>query len=610
MHPPIPRKPEGDATWRTRLASLRNIRPLLGMVWDTSPALVSITTALRLIRALLPLAMLWVSKLILDSVVAWIKRGNGDAAGLWKLVALELGLAVLSDLLARANSLADSLLGDRFTNRISVRLIEHATQLDLASFEDPVFYDKLERARRQTTGRIGLLAAVLNVAQDTLSLISLSAGLIVFSPWLMVLLVAAVIPAFLGETHFTTLAYSVLYRWTPQRRLLDYLRMLGASNQSAKEVKIFGLGTHLAERYHEVSDRIYEDNKKVAVKRASVGFLLNLVSTGGYYGAYAVVLIRTLAGASSIGMFTFLTGAFSRSRMYIEKILQSFTDISDQALYLKDLFEFFEMEPSIRSVGGALPAPRPIRSGFEFRNVAFAYPGSSTRVVENINFRLETEEKIALIGENGTGKTTLVKLMARLYDPTAGQILLDGVDLREYDVGDLRKEIGVIFQDYMRYELLAKENIGFGKIEDLADHARIELAAHKSMAFQVIGKLPNGYDQMIGRRFEGGVDLSGGEWQKFALARAYMRDAQLLILDEPTATLDARAEYEVFRRFAELTKGRMAVLISHRFSTVRMADRILVLQGGRIREQGTHKHLVALGGQYAELFELQAAGYR
>jgi len=610
MHPPHPRKPEGDATWRTRLASLRNIRPLLGMVWDTSPALVSITTSMRLIRALLPLTMLWVSKLILDSVVGWIRRGSGNAAGLWKLVALELGLAVLSDLLARANSLADSLLGDRFTNRISVRLIEHATQLDLASFEDPVFYDKLERARRQTTGRIGLLAAVLNVAQDTLSLISLSAGLIVFSPWLMVLLVAAVIPAFLGETHFTTLAYSVLYRWTPQRRLLDYIRMLGASNQSAKEVKIFGLGAHLAERYGEVSNRIYEENKKVAVKRASVGFLLNLVSTGGYYGAYAVVLIRTLAGAISVGTFTFLTGAFSRSRQYIEKILQSFTDISDQALYLKDLFEFFEMEPSIRSLGSALPAPRPIRSGFEFRNVGFAYPGSTLMVVENINFRLEPQEKIALIGENGAGKTTLVKLLARLYDPTAGQILLDGVDLREYDVEDLRKEIGVIFQDYMRYELLAKENIGFGKIEDLADRARIELAAQKSMAFQVIGKLPHGYEQMIGRRFEGGVDLSGGEWQKFALARAYMRDAQLLILDEPTATLDARAEYEVFRRFAELTKGRMAVLISHRFSTVRMADRILVLQNGRIREQGTHQHLVALGGQYAELFELQAAGYR
>jgi ATP-binding cassette subfamily B protein len=610
MHPPIPRKPDGDASWRTRLASLRNIRPLLGMVWDTSPPLVTATTALRLIRALLPLSMLWVSKLILDGVVAWIKRGNGDPAHLWKLVALELGLAVLSDLLGRANALADSLLGDRFTNRISVRLIEHATKLDLASFEDPVFYDKLERARRQTTGRVGLLAAVLNVGQDTLSLISLSASLIVFSPWLMVLLVAAVIPSFLGETHFTTLAYSVLYRWTPQRRLLDYIRLLGASNQSAKEIKIFGLGTHLAERYREVSERIYEDNKTVAVKRSSVGFLLNLVSTGGYYGAYAVVLIRTLAGAISVGMFGFLTGAFSRSRMYIEKILQSFTDISDQALYLKDLFEFFEMEPAIRSVPGALPAPRPIRSGFEFRNVGFAYPGSDRMVVENINFRLDAEEKIALIGENGAGKTTLVKLLARLYDPTQGQILLDGVDVREYDVEDLRKEIGVIFQDYMRYELLAKENIGFGKIEDLGDQARIEVAARKSMAYQVIGKLPNGYDQMIGRRFDGGVDLSGGEWQKFALARAYMRDAQLLILDEPTATLDARAEYEVFRRFAELTKGRMAVLISHRFSTVRMADRILVLQNGRIHEQGTHKHLVDLGGQYAELFELQAAGYR
>ncbi len=377
-----------------------------------------------------------------------------------------------------------------------------------------------------------------------------------------------------------------------------------------KKSKSSVLGPHLTERYREVSDRIYDENKTVAVKRASVGFGLNLISTGGYYGAYAVVLIRTLAGAISVGTFTFLTGAFSRSRMYIEKILQSFTDISDQALYLKDLFEFFEMEPSIRSLVGALPAPRPIRSGFEFRNVGFAYPGSKRMVVENISFRLEAAEKIALIGENGAGKTTLVKLLARLYDPTEGEILLDGVDLREYSVEELRKEIGVIFQDYMRYELLAKENIGFGKIEDLADTARIEMAAHKSMAFQVIGKLPNGYDQMIGRRFEGGVDLSGGEWQKFALARAYMRDAQLLILDEPTATLDARAEYEVFRRFAELTRGRMAVLISHRFSTVRMADRILVLENGQIREQGTHEKLVALGGRYAELFELQAAGYR
>jgi ATP-binding cassette, subfamily B, bacterial len=603
-----------DLSWSGRVASLRYVRPLLRMVWETSPPLVLTSVWLRLLRALLPAAMLWVSKLILDAVVGHISRGTGSLETIWKLVALELALAVASDILGRANSLCDSLLGDRFTNRVSVRLMRHASRLDLASFEDPIFYDKLDRARRQTTARLGLLAALLSLGQDFISLISLSGLLIVFSPWLMALLVAAVIPAFLGETHFTTLAYSVLYRWTPQRRLLDYLRLLGASVQSAKEVKIFGLGDYLADRYHHLSDEIYAENKSLAIRRATVGSALNLISTGGYYGAYAVVLLKTLAGGISIGTFTLLTGAFSRSRTYIERLLGGFNDISEQALFLKDLFEFFEMEPTIRSDArlrtAIIPAPRPIRSGFEFRNVGFAYPGSDRLVVSNINFRLEPAEKVALIGENGAGKTTLVKLLARLYDPTEGCILLDGIDLREYDVEDLRREIGVIFQDYLRYDMLARENIGFGKLESLADQGRIQAAAYKSLAKSVIDRLPKGYDQMVGRRFEGGVDLSGGEWQKFALARAYMRDAQLLILDEPTATLDARAEYEVFQRFADLTRERMAVLISHRFSTVRMADRILVLAGGVIEEEGTHQQLVALAGRYAELFELQAAGYR
>jgi ATP-binding cassette, subfamily B, bacterial len=488
--------------------------------------------------------------------------------------------------------------------------MKHATALDLASFEDPVFYDKLERARRQTTSRMALLAALMILGQDTLSLVSLSAGLLVFSPWLMILLVAAVIPSFLGETHFSRLAYSVLYQRTPQRRQLDYLRLLGASAQSAKEVKIFGLGEYLTKLYQSVAEAIDAENKALAMRRALAGWALNLVSTGGYYGAYAVVLVRTLAGAISLGTFTFLTGAFSRSRSFIEKILSSFNDITEQAMFLKDLFDFFEIQPTIRSLPGAIPAPRPIRQGFEFRNVTFQYAGSARFVVRNINFRLDAGEKVALIGENGAGKTTLVKLLARLYDPTEGQILLDGVDLREYDVDDLRHEIGVIFQDYMRYDALARENIGFGKIEALGERDRIALAADKSLAKSVIERLANGYDQMLGKRFDNGVDLSGGEWQKFALARAYMRDAQLLILDEPTATLDARAEYEVFQRFAELTRGRTAVLISHRFSTVRMADRILVLADGEIREQGTHRELLKVGGHYAELFELQAAGYR
>jgi ATP-binding cassette subfamily B protein len=610
MQEPKPLRPSQELSWRARLASLRNIRPLLRMVWETSPPLVVGSTVFRLFRALLPLAMLWVSKLIIDGVVAWITRRGGILADIWKLVALELALAIASDVLGRANTLCDSLLGDRFTNRVSVRLMEHASRLDLASFEDPVFYDKLDRARRQTTGRMGLLAALLNIGQDTVTLASLSAGLIVFSPWLMVLLAAAVIPSFLGETHFTSLAYSILYKRTPERRKLDYLRLLGASAYSAKEVKIFGLGAYLSKHYDEVSAEIFKENKVLAMRRAFLGSVLNVVSTGGYYGAYAVVLARTLAGAVSLGSFTFLTGAFNRSRAYIEKILSGFNDISEQAVFLKDLFDFFAMQPTIGAAPHAIPAPRPIRQGFEFRHVGFAYAGSDRMVIQDINFTLHLDEKLALIGENGAGKTTLVKLLARLYDPTEGQILLDGTDLREYDVDDLRREIGVIFQDYMRYDLLVRENIGFGKVEALDNRLLMESAAVKSLAKGVIDRLPNGYDQMVGRRFEGGVDLSGGEWQKFALARAYMRDAQLLILDEPTATLDARAEYQVFQRFSELTRARMAVLISHRFSTVRMADRILVLADGSIQEQGSHEQLLSLGGRYAELFALQAAGYR
>jgi len=610
LHPHLPKRQKEDLSWRARFASLRNVRPLFSLVWETSPPLVVATIVLRVIRALLPLASLWVPKLIIDAVIAFVTHKTGSLAHIWQLVGIELGLAVSSDILGRLNTLCDSLLGDRFTDLVSVRLMRHATELDLASFEDPVFYDKLERARRQTNGRLTLLSSLLNMGQDTLTLISLSAGLIVFSPWLMALLVAAVIPAFLGETHFTKLTYSVHFQWTPQRRMLDYLRYLGASAQSAKEVKIFGLGRHLAQHYHQLSNDIYNENKKIAIKRASLGSALNVVSTCGYYGAYVVVLARTLAGGVSIGTFTFLTNAFARSRMYIERILSGFNDISEQAIFLQDLFEFFEMQPSIRSSPMAIPAPRPISQGFEFRNVNFSYAGSDRLVVQNINFRLYPGEKVALIGENGAGKTTLVKLLARLYDPTAGRIFLDGRDLREYDVEDLRREIGVIFQDYMRYDMLIRENIGFGNIDSLNDHPRMETAARKSLAKGLISRFPNGYEQMVGRRFEGGVDLSGGEWQKLALARAYMRDAQLLILDEPTATLDARAEYEVFQRFSELTRGRTAVLISHRFSTVRMADRILVLAGGEIQEHGTHEQLLALGGRYAELFELQAAGYR
>ncbi len=609
VHTKDPKRSEDKLTWRARLTSFKNVGPLLLLVWKASPQLVLATALLRLTRSLVPLAALWIPKLILDAVVTFTSGKGGDVRRIWMLVALELGLAVSTDVLGRITALVDGLLGDSFSDKISVRLMRHAAALDLSSFENPLFHDKLERAR-QISGRIPLLASVLNIGQDILTLFSLSAGLFIFSPWLVALLVAAVVPAFLGETYFSTLTYSLLKRRTPHRRQLDYLRTLAASPQSAKEVKIFGLGEHLTERYERVSKDIYLENKKLAIKRTMLGSALSLIATSGYYGAYATVLVRTLDHQISVGTLVFLAGAFARSRSQLERILSGLNDISAQALFVKDLFELLQMEPTIRSRQNALVAPRPIRDGYEFRDVAFAYPGSDQFVIQKVNFRIHPAERIALIGENGAGKTTLVKLLARLYDPTLGCILLDGVDLREYDVEDLRREIGVIFQDYVRFDMIARENIGFGKIDSILDLPRISKAAEKSLASGVIERLPLGYDQMLGRRFEGGVDLSGGEWQKFALGRAYMRDAQLLILDEPTATLDAKAEYEVFQRFVDLTRDRMAVLISHRFSTVRMADRILVLDQGEICEEGTHKDLVGLGGRYAGLFELQAAGYR
>ncbi|MEO8028102.1 MAG: ABC transporter ATP-binding protein [Bryobacteraceae bacterium] len=615
MRPPPPSNSEVPATWRERIRALRNIPPLLAMVWQTSPWLAGSTLVLRAAAALVPITQLWISKLIVDQVVARVAGKHVENPDkVWTYLAMEIGLAVGGDLMSRALSLCDSLLGDRFTNHVSLKLMEHAATLDLISFEDPVFYDKMERARRQTSSRLGMLAVLAGLAQQLVTLFSLTAGVAWFSWWYMLLLVVAVIPAFLGETRFAMLAYSMMYRWTPERRELDYLRMLGASTQSAKEIKIFGLGGHLIERSRELFEKFFVENRRLAIRRAVSGSLLNMLPTAGYYVSYGVILYRTLTGAVSVGDLTFLAGAFARSRGLIESLFGGINNVSEQALYIKDLFDYFDTKPSIVSKPKAIPAPRPIRDGFEFRNVWFSYPGTDGKpgqaVLRNVSFRLPAGERIALIGENGAGKTTLVKLLARLYDPTEGAIYLDGVDLRDYDVLSLRQEIGVIFQDYMRYDFPVRDNIGFGRIEELGNNPRIEEAAQKSMAAPMIEKLPGGFGQMLGRRFDGGVDLSAGQWQKIALGRAYMRDAQLLILDEPTAALDARSEYEVFLRFADLTKGKMAVLISHRFSTVRMADRILVLENGEISEQGSHSELVARGGRYAELFELQAAGYR
>jgi ATP-binding cassette subfamily B protein len=422
--------------------------------------------------------------------------------------------------------------------------------------------------------------------------------------------VAAVVPAFLGESHFAFLGYSLNIRQTPVKRQLDYLRVLGASKESAKELKLFGLSGFFTGEYAKLSNEIYGQNVQLARRRLVAGSLLSLLSTAAYYGAYAYVIFRTVTGDLSWGTLQFLAGAIAGASNNIQTIFATLSSIADQSLFLTDLVSFFAVGPVVQSKPGALPAPRRFRHGFEFESVSFAYPGSERKVLDRLDLRIEPGERIALIGENGQGKTTIVKLLTRLYDPAAGRILLDGVDLREYSIEDLHSQIGVIFQDFMRYEMTARQNIAVGRIEEISDDGSIERAARKSLADEVIRRLPKGYEQLLGRRFEGGLDLSGGEWQKVALARAYLRDAQLLILDEPTASLDARSECEVFQRFAELTRGKMALLISHRFSTVRMADRIVVLEGGRIAEDGSHAQLVALGGRYADMFEMQAASYR
>ena len=596
---------------------------LIALVWQTKPSYAAAMAVLRLTRSLVPVANLWVAKLIIDEILH-LARVGGSSSHLWELVALEMATVVGGELLARGSGLVEGLLADLFTNRISIRIMEHAATLDLHQFEDPKFYDHLERARQGTTGRVALLSQLLGMAQSFVTLASLSAALAVQAPWLLVLLVVAVLPSFIGETHFAGLSYSLLFRRTPQRRQLDYVRYVGASDRTAKEVQLFGLAPWLISRYRVLSDRFYDENRSLAIKKAVVSAGLSIIGTVGYYAAYVVILVRTVAGAMTLGTLTFLAASFRQSRDLIQGLLMSASGVYEQSLYIKDLFEFFDMQPTIHSLPGARAVPSPIRSGFVFEDVGFRYPGSERWAVRHLSFLLHPGERVALVGENGAGKTTLTKLIARLYDPSEGRILLDGVDLREYDLDQVRRAIGVIFQDFVRYDMRFDENIGVGEVDEvreyldtaaapageLAPPVVIASAAEKSLAASLLPRLPSSYRQMLGRRFDDGVDLSGGEWQKVALGRAYMRDAQLLILDEPTAALDARAEYDVFVRFNALMAGRMALVISHRFSTVRMADRIIVLKNGEIVEQGTHEDLVGTEGLYAELFAMQAAGYR
>jgi len=597
-------------TFKEKFDALGNLPRFFKLVWQTHKGYTLLDILLRIVRSALPVAILYIGKLIIDNVVSISKTHETDHTFLWQLVAAEFGLAILSDALGRATLLVDSLLGDLFSNYTSVEIMKHAATLDLDQFEDSEFYDKLERARQQTIGRTVLLSQVLTQVQDFITIGFLAVGLMAFNPWLILLLLVAIVPAFLGESYFNDRTYALTRGQTPERRELDYLRYIGASDETAKEVKLFNLSNFVIDRFKTLSNKFYTDNKRLSVKRASWGTLFALIGSAGYYAAYVYIIMKTIDGAITIGTLTFLAGSFRQLRSLLENILSRFTAVSQGAIYLKDFFDFFEIEPNIITPVKPLPFPDPVKQGFVFEDVGFKYNNTERWANRHLSFTLHAGEKLALVGENGAGKTTLVKLLARLYDPAEGRILLDGADLRNYDLFELRHNIGIIFQDYLRYQMSFAQNIAVGNIDEIDNKPLIEQAAEKSLANLLVQKLPNQYEQALGRRFNNGIELSGGEWQKVALARAYMKESQLLILDEPTSALDARAEYEVFQRFAELTKGKTAVLISHRFSTVRMANRILVLDKGQLLEIGTHEELLALNGRYAELFHLQAAGYR
>ena len=600
---------KAESPWRERLRALQNVPPVLHILWESGPSVVSWGLILRVIVAVLPFGIAKVAAWIIGDI-AGVLRGQPLARNFWTLVATEVAFNVLLGIITRAIDYSDSLLANRYTQHVSVRVMEQAARLDLTTYEDPLFYDRLERARVQATDRLAMIQQMGRLFQQVITTLVFSVALAWASPWLILLLALGVLPSFIGETHYAFLGYAKNFRQTPAKRQMDYLRQVAGSREGAKEVKLFGLNKFFTERFQALAHQIYIEDVTLSRSKLIVGGLLGIIGTLGYYGAYVYVIWRTLHGAYDIGQFTFLTAAIQQASSNLQQVFSTASGIADQALFLTDLLAFFEMQPKVQSKPNALPAPNPIQQGFEFRNVSFTYPGTERTVLHNFNFTLSPGERIALIGENGQGKTTVVKLITRLYDPTEGQILLDGIDLREYSIEELHRQIGVIFQDFMRFEMTARENIAVGRIDHPHQQADIEDAAHKSLADTVVDKLAHGYDQVLGRRFEGGVELSGGEWQKMALARAYLRDAQLLILDEPTAALDARSELEVFERFAELTQGKMALLISHRFSTVRMADRIVVLSGGRLIEEGNHQQLMAKNGLYASMFEMQAASYR
>jgi len=611
----LPRKPLKSITEKEKTSvkdsfrALRSIPQFFKEIWNASHSLFLVNTISRLLNAFTPVVILWVGKLIIDEIILQVSLEDKDFTLLWQYVGIEFAVAVLSDLFGRLINLTDGLLGDLYSNKSSEKIIRKTNELTMEQLEDPEFYDKLERARTQTSSRVNLMSNALSQGETIISMISLIAGLIYFEPILILILFFSIIPSFINEIKYSSHRYSLARSWTSERRELDYLRYIGANNQTAKEIKLFGLTDFIATRFKKLSDDYYKLNKNLSIKQSIYGSIFNLLGTISYYGAYVFIIFRVLTGVISLGELTFLSGSFNRLRNNLQGFFTRFTRISESALYLQDYFDFIDInvaEVNIETV----PIPKKIKEGFEFKDVHFSYPGQEETVLKGINFKLKAGEKMGFVGQNGAGKTTLIKLILRFYEPTKGEILLDGINIKSFDMEAYRKRFGVIFQDFFQYEFSLRENIAVGNITEIENDEMIAYAASKSLANQVVSVMKKGLEQQLGRRFAKGQELSGGQWQKVALARAYMKDADIMILDEPTSALDAQSEFDVFERFIGLTEGKTSIIISHRFSTVRMANRILVLQDGKVLEIGTHEELMNDPKLYAELFKLQAAGYQ
>ncbi len=599
--------------WKEFHRSFTHTPQAVKLVWQTNRWATIGLGFLTLVGALLPASQAWVGKLIVDGVVASIQRGAApeQVRSVFVYLIIELALFLLSAGLNQARRLIQQLIQLQLANRIRGEIIHKALNLDLAFFEHPDFYDRLQNARRESGYKpVDLINDTFLIVQNTITLISFAVLLLRFSPWLVVILLITSIPAFVAETRFAEEGFRLLTYRAPETRQINYLSRLLTEDTSAKEIKLFNLGETLLARYMSLFEKFFHEDRSLALRRAVAGFSLGLIASLGFYGSYAWIVWQTVHGRISLGDMTLYLTIFRQGQSTFQGILSGIGSIYENNLFMANLFDFLGLKPQMKVAAGTQKLPVPLRQGIEFLGVGFRYPDNEEWALRDIDLTIHPGEKIALVGPNGAGKTTLIKLLSRLYDPTEGTILIDGIDIRELDPLDLRQRIGVIFQDFVRYHLAASENIGFGQIEALNRLEQIIESARKSGAHSIIENLPDGYQTMLGRWFHGGHELSVGQWQKIALARAFMRDAEILVLDEPTASLDAETEYEIFRRFQELTVGKMAILISHRFSTVRMADRIAVIQEGRIAEIGSHHDLLNQGGIYGHLFGLQAEGYR